>query len=169
MYALLAVSGLLHYVEESLSMYLAPHTVRMVYHSGANCMLMGESYLQLWIVLTVVSCTYSCQLYILIQIISWCAKGGIPWGTLGGENLYNIHVNGGKLWTLLLLGFYYASIIGSCAKKTVFMILRALRKAIDSALMTLTFSATFVRWYVVKKSALARIELVTLFRLLHTL
>lgn len=41
-YALLAVAGLLNYMEDSMSMYLAPHTVRMVFHGGENCMLIGQ-------------------------------------------------------------------------------------------------------------------------------
>lgn len=41
-YALLAVSGLLSYIEDSLSMYLAPKTMRMLYHSGVHCMLIGK-------------------------------------------------------------------------------------------------------------------------------
>ena len=40
-YALLAVSGLLSYIEDSLSMYLAPQTLKMLYHSGVHCMLIG--------------------------------------------------------------------------------------------------------------------------------
>ena len=39
---MLAVSGLLSYIEDSLSMYLAPQTLKMLYHSGVHCMLIGK-------------------------------------------------------------------------------------------------------------------------------